>query len=130
MGTEALIALASLAANTVVAAAATDAWEAARGKFARLFGRMNPRQARIVEARFDQTRQQLQSATGRELETLRADLEKAWQVRVGDLLEEDPTVETELRALVNEIRALRWSQVWGVSGVGGVSVQSGWVCGR
>jgi hypothetical protein len=33
---EALMALASLAGNTVVAAATADAWEAARGRFARL----------------------------------------------------------------------------------------------
>jgi hypothetical protein len=27
-------------------------------------------------------------------------------------------------------RALQWSQVWGLGGVCGVSVQSGWLCGR
>ena len=41
---EALMALASLAGNTVVAAATTDVWEAARRKFARLLGRGDPQQ--------------------------------------------------------------------------------------
>jgi hypothetical protein len=36
---EALNALAALAGNTVVAAATTDVWEAARRKFTRLLGR-------------------------------------------------------------------------------------------
>jgi hypothetical protein len=36
---EALLALASLAGNTVVVAATTDTWEAARHGFARLLGR-------------------------------------------------------------------------------------------
>ena len=37
------MALAALAGNTVVAAAVTDAWEAARRGFARLLGRGDPR---------------------------------------------------------------------------------------
>ena len=39
---ETLMALAALAGNTVVAAATTDAWEAARRGFARLLGRGDP----------------------------------------------------------------------------------------
>ena len=39
---EGLMALAQLAGQTVVAAAVTDAWEAARHKFARLLGRGDP----------------------------------------------------------------------------------------
>jgi hypothetical protein len=40
--------------------------------------------------------------------------------------EERVTFDAVLRIL----QALQRSQVWGVSGVGGVSVQSGWLCGR
>ena len=39
---ESLMALAALAGNTVVAAATTDAWEAARRGFARLLGHGEP----------------------------------------------------------------------------------------
>jgi hypothetical protein len=103
---EGLIALASLAGNTVVVAATTDAWEAARHKFARLLGRGNPDRTEHAERRLAQTHQQLEGAAGQELEKVKANLERAWQVRLEDLLEEDPSVEAELRALVEEIRAL------------------------
>jgi len=91
---EALIAMAALAGNTVVAAATTDAWEAARRGFARLLGRGDPDRTKMAEQRLDQTRQQLEGADGEELEKAQADLAKAWQVRLADL-----------RALVQEIQA-------------------------
>jgi hypothetical protein len=102
---EALIALAALAGNTVVAAATTDVWEAARRKFARLLGCGNPKKEQLAEQRLEETRQQLEGVTGRELEQAQADLGRAWQVRLADLLEEDPGIEAELRAVVEEIRA-------------------------
>jgi hypothetical protein len=102
---EALIALAALAGNTVVAAATTDAWEAARRKFARLLGRGDPKKEQLAETRLEQTRQQLEGVTGRELEQAQADLARDWRLRVSDLLEEDPGIEAELRAVVEEIRA-------------------------
>ena len=103
---ESLIALAALAGNTVVAAATTDAWEAARRKFAQLLGRGNPDRTKLAELRLDQTREQLEGVTGQELEMAQANLGKTWQVRLEDLLEEDPGVEVDLRALVEEIRAM------------------------
>jgi hypothetical protein len=87
---EALIALAALAGNTVVAAATTDAWEAGRRKFARLLGRGDPKKEQLAGKRLDQTRQQLGRVSGQELEKAQADLGKVWQVRMADLLEEDP----------------------------------------
>ena len=102
---EALIALAALAGNTVVTAATTDAWEAARRKFARLLGRGSPAKEQLAEKRLQETRQQLEASTGQELAKAQAELAKAWQVRIADLLEEDPGIEAELRALVEEIRA-------------------------
>ena len=102
---EALIALAALAGNTVVTAATTDAWEAARRKFARLLGRGDAKKEQLADKRLEETRRQLAGVSGQELEKARADLAKAWQVRMADLLEEDPGVEAELRALVEEVRA-------------------------
>jgi len=102
---EALIALAALAGNTVVAAATTDAWEAARRKFAQLLGRGDSKKEQLADRRLEETRQQLEGASGQDLEKAQADLEKVWQMRLQDLLEEDPGIEAELRALVDEIRA-------------------------
>jgi hypothetical protein len=102
---EALIALAALAGNTVVTAATTDAWEAARRKFARLLGRGDPKKEQLADRRLEETRQQLEGVSGKELRKAQADLARAWQVRLEDLLEEDPGIEAELRAMVEEIRA-------------------------
>ncbi len=102
---ETLITLAALAGNTVVAAATTDAWEAARRKFAQLLGRGDPKKEQLAEKRLEETHLQLDGVTGQELEKAKADLGKAWQVRIADLLDEDPGVEAELRALVQEIQA-------------------------
>lgn len=103
---EALVALAALAGNTVVTAATTDAWEAARYKFARLFGHGDMKKEQLAERRLEETRQHLERVRGQELAEVRAELRKAWQVRLVDLLEEDPGVESELRAVVEEILAL------------------------
>jgi len=102
---EGLVALASLAGNTVVAAVTTDAWEAARRGFARLLGRGNPKQEQLAEQRLEETRQQLAAAEDADLEQARSALAERWAGRLADLLEEDPGVEEELRTLVQEIRA-------------------------
>jgi hypothetical protein len=102
---EALMALASLAGNTVVAAATTDAWEAAKHKFARLLGRGDPKQEQLAAGRLEETHEQLTGATGADLEQARAGQAQRWARRLVDLLEEDPGVEADLRALVEEIRA-------------------------
>jgi hypothetical protein len=104
---EALIGLAALAGNTVVVAAATDAWEAARRKFARLLGHGDPGKEQLAEQRLEQTHQQLTAAAGgADLEQARAAQAQRWEGRFADLLEEDPDIEADLRALVEEIRAL------------------------
>ncbi len=97
--------LAALAGNTVVTVAVTDAWEAARKGFARLLGRGDPDKTKLAERRLEQTRDQLTQATGAGLEQTRAELEAQWVTRLADLLEEDPGVEADLRALVQEIQA-------------------------
>jgi hypothetical protein len=101
----ALIALAALAGNTVVTAAVTDAWEAARKGYARLLGRGDPAKTKLAEERLEQTYDQLAQATGADLEQTRTALEAQWVTRLTDLLEEDPGVEADLRTLVEEIQA-------------------------
>jgi hypothetical protein len=104
---EALIGLAALAGNTVVAAATTDAWEVARRKFARLLGRGDPGKERLAEQRLEETRQQLTAAAGgADLEQVCAAQAQRWQGRFADLVEEDLGIDADLRALVEEIRAL------------------------
>src|SRR5215469_8639086 len=102
---EALMALAALAGNTVVAAATTDAWEACRRGFARLLGRGDVTRAELAEQRLAETHKQLAMAAGADLQRARAAQEAQWTTRLTDLLEEDPGVEAELRSLVEEIRA-------------------------
>ena len=101
---EALIALAALAGNTVVTAAVTDAWESARMGFARLLGHGDPAKTKLAEERLAETHDQLAEASGADLEGTRAALEAQWVTRMRDLLEEDPGMEADLRALVKEIQ--------------------------
>ena len=99
------MALAALAGNTVVAAATTDAWEAARRGFARLLGRGDPDRTKMAEQRLEQTREQLTGAAGTDSEQARAALAERWAGRLADLLEEHPDAEADVRALVHEIQA-------------------------
>jgi hypothetical protein len=100
-----LEALAALAGNTVVAAATTDAWEAVRRKFTRLLGRGDLDKAKAADRRLEDTRDQLTKAAGADLERVQAALEAQWTTRLTDLLEDDPGIEAEFRAVVEEIRA-------------------------
>lgn len=102
---ETLIALAALAGNTVVAAAATDAWEAARRGFAQLLGRGDLKQEQLTGQRLAETREQLMGAEGKALEWVHIELAERWAGRLADLLEECPDVEGDLRALVQQIQA-------------------------
>jgi hypothetical protein len=102
---EDLMALASLAGQSVVAAAVTDAWEAARHAFARLFGRGDPERTELAERRLAETHEQLTSAVGADLERVRAVQMERWAARLADLLEENPDIEADVLALVQQVRA-------------------------
>lgn len=103
MLTESLIALATLAGQTVVTAAVTDAWGTCSGGLARLIGRGDPKQTKVAERRLEETRHQLTSAQGAQLDQIRAALSAQWGTRLADLLEEDPGAEEDLRTLVQKI---------------------------
>ena len=102
---EVLIALAQWAGQTVAAAAVTDVWESARGKFAQLLGRGDPKKTQVAERWLEETREQLTTAAGNELEPVCAAQAQRWQGRFADLLDGDPGIEADLRALVEEIAA-------------------------
>jgi hypothetical protein len=97
-----MIALAAMAAAALVQAVVTDGWEGVRHKIARLFGRGQPDAA--IERRLDATRDQLTAATPGDLEQVRAALAAQWETRFADLLADHPDAETELAALVKEVR--------------------------
>jgi hypothetical protein len=101
---DALVALAQFAGQTVAAAAITDVWELVRGRLARLLGRGNTRKTEAAERWLAQTREQLTAANpGTDLEQVRGAQAQRWAGRFADLLDEDPAVEAELRALVEDV---------------------------
>jgi hypothetical protein len=100
---EVLIALARFAGQTVPDAAITDVWEAVRGRFARLLGRGDARKTQVAERWLAQTHEQLTAAAGAELELARDATAERWTARFADLLDEDPGIEAELRALVEDV---------------------------
>ena len=89
--------LASLAANTVVAASVTDAYDTIRDRVARLFGRGNPDPA--TASRLDNTRADLSDATATAVEQARAVHTAQWQVRFADLVDAYPEAANELAQL-------------------------------
>lgn len=101
---ESLLSLAQLAGLTVVAAAVTDAWETARRGTARLLGRGDSKKEQLAVQRLDEMREQLVALGGSDLEHAKAMMAERWVTRLADLLEEEPDVEAELRALVEEIQ--------------------------
>jgi hypothetical protein len=102
---EVFMALAQWAGQTVAAAAVTDVWEAVRHKVGPLLGRDDARKTEAAERWLTETHQQLTAAQGADLESVQAAAARRWEGRFADLLDEDPRVEAELRALVEEIAA-------------------------
>jgi TIR domain len=98
-----LIAVLSNAAVSYAASDATaEAWQGARHTFARLLSRGDPLKEQQAEQRLDETRQQLAESDSEEA---RAELARQWSMRLTDLLEEQPSAEAALRALIEEIQA-------------------------
>jgi hypothetical protein len=100
------VALVSTAAQTIVAAAATDAWAKARQGFGRLLGMGDPRRTSQAEERLEATRTELVAAPPAERAAQAARQAAAWETRLADALDDDPGRAAELRGLVSEIRAL------------------------
>ena len=93
------------AGQTVAGAAIPDVWEAVKGRFARPLGRGDTRKTQVAEQWLEQTRQQLTTAAGPGLEQAREAQAQRRAARFADLLDEDPDVAAELRALVEDVAA-------------------------
>src|ERR1700761_9407460 len=100
---ETLLALATLAGQTVVQAVATDEWETVECGSALLLGRGNTKQTQLAEQWLKDTHEQLTSASEANIELIRTALVGRWAGRIADLLEETPEAEAEVRALISEI---------------------------
>jgi hypothetical protein len=97
--------LAQFAGQTVAAAAITDAWEAIRDRFARMLGHGDARRTQLARQWLTNTREQLATAESGSVEQVRKAQAERWAGRFSDLLDEDPAVEAELRALVDAVAA-------------------------
>jgi hypothetical protein len=102
---EILMALAQWAGQTVAAAAVTDVWETARQKIARLLGRGDQRKTEVAERWLDETHQQLIAVQDADLARAQSAAARRWESRFADLLDEDPELEADLRAVLQDIAA-------------------------
>jgi hypothetical protein len=105
MLTEALTALASTGGTALVTAMVTDGWEGVRTRFVQLFGHGDAKQTEAAAGRLEHSRAALAELSGADLEQARAEQQIIWRTRLGDLLEQDPDTERELRALIAEVQA-------------------------
>lgn len=102
---EALTALASAGGTALVTAMVTDGWESIKARFARVIGRGRTAEVEAAQARLEQSHAALEGLTGQDLERAQAEQEVVWRTRLSDLLERDPALETELRAVIAEVQA-------------------------
>ncbi|MFI5534214.1 hypothetical protein ACIA8O_37330 [Kitasatospora sp. NPDC051853] len=89
----------------IVAAAATDAWNGTKGGVARLFGRGDAGEEQRISVQLDRIPLQLEQAPQAQQEQVRTVLADRWRVKLTELLEENPELEGELRALVEQVQA-------------------------
>ncbi|GCB52685.1 hypothetical protein [Streptomyces sp. NL15-2K] len=100
-----LTALALTGATTVVAAMATDAWQATRAGVNRLFRREGATQAAIDGQLEGGALLVAQAAEADAVEQARQALVPVWQLHFQALLRDHPEVADELRTLITEVRA-------------------------
>lgn len=96
--------LATEGATVLVSAVATDAWQYARDGFTRLLGRGRPDHEEAVGRQLEALATAVERAGDDRRPVVRQQLLPAWQVRVGDLLDQDETAGPALRDLVAELR--------------------------
>jgi tetratricopeptide repeat protein len=101
-----LVTLAALAGRTVVDAAAADEWETAQRRFARILGRGDAEQTRLVELHLKETHEKLIGAVEKDVGLVRTALGVGWTAWLLNFLEENPGTEADLQTLVQEIQSV------------------------
>ncbi|WP_058041123.1 hypothetical protein [Streptomyces roseifaciens] len=100
------------AATVLVNSMATDAWQATKDLFARVFGRADD-DGSVIRAQLDRGAAQIARADDRErLERVRQVLVGSWQLELETLLRDHPEAEAELRAALAEIAPQQTGQTW------------------
>ncbi|WP_328345482.1 hypothetical protein [Micromonospora sp. NBC_00421] len=90
-------------AAVLVQAAATDMWQVARSGFTRLLGRGDPHRETATVRRLDALAAEVEQAPPAQRDQVRQRLLPAWQMRLSDLIEEDPARTDALRDLRDEL---------------------------
>ena len=100
---DAVTVLAMTGATTIVAAMATSAWQTARSGVLQLFRHGGEKGQAAISAELDGHAALVERAD--DAGAARQGLAAAWQIRLADLLRQDPEAQRELRALVDTIEA-------------------------
>lgn len=103
MLSETVAALAGAGGTAVVQAMVSDSWDSTKARVARLLGRGDPADVAAAERHLESSRAELEAVPEPELANARRTQAAVWRARLGDLLEQDPRVEAELRRLVAEV---------------------------
>jgi hypothetical protein len=100
-----LVQLAMSGGSALLAAVATDAWEAVKPRVARLFSRAGDRRKELVCRWLDESATALDQADAVGQDVVRRQQAAIWQGRLSDFLEEFPEAADELDRLIEQIRA-------------------------
>lgn len=89
--------------TALVGAVATDAWQQAKDAVAGLWRRARPQQAASIDTELDSLREEiLQARRDGDADTEHA-LEGAWQVKMHQLLRQDPALAAELQRILDTV---------------------------
>lgn len=95
--------IAMAAGTALVSAMATDSWQQVRTAFAAWWSQVRPDQEEAVAEALTESQSQLMAARrAQDVDTERI-LANSWQLRLQQLLRDDPTFADELRGLLDEV---------------------------
>ncbi|WP_048581519.1 hypothetical protein [Streptomyces viridochromogenes] len=101
-----VLALATVAANVLVSAMSTDAWQQVRAAMVALWQRALPEQADAIATELAEVRAQVLASRDSGDELVEAAVAAEWQRRIQRLLEAEPALVDELRQALDVLAAL------------------------